>query len=107
MGTCAFGGEARLARSALGGRRWQLIADGRLLRDIAASLTRIAIGFTVGSALGIVLGVLMGSFRFVRRVFEPYVQVTGALTLTHAALRPRAVSRACVCGMQIAMSPQR
>ncbi|MEP7206759.1 MAG: ABC transporter permease [Casimicrobiaceae bacterium] len=57
----------------------KLFDDGRLLTDIAASLMRIAVGFTVGSALGIMLGVLMGSFRPVRLLFEPYVQFLRAL----------------------------
>jgi len=55
---------------------WQ---EGRLLTDIAASLWRIAAGFTVGSVLGIVVGVLMGSFRIVRLVFDPYLQFFRAL----------------------------
>ena len=49
----------------------QLLHEGRLVDDIAASLTRIAIGFAVGSVAGVVLGVLMGSFRTVRLAFEP------------------------------------
>jgi len=56
-----------------------LVDEGRLLGDVTASLTRIAIGFAVGSVLGILLGVLMGSFRTVRLVFEPYVQFLRAL----------------------------
>lgn len=51
-----------------------LMNEGRLMSDIAASLQRIAIGFAVGSALGVGLGILMGSFRAVRLLFEPYVQ---------------------------------
>lgn len=57
----------------------RLFEEGRLLADVMASLTRIAIGFTLGSVLGVVLGVLMGSFRVVRLVFEPYVQFLRAL----------------------------
>jgi NitT/TauT family transport system permease protein len=57
----------------------QLLNEGRLVNDIIASLTRIAIGFTVGSVAGVVLGVLMGSFRTVRLAFEPYVQFLRSL----------------------------
>lgn len=57
----------------------RLFEEGRLLADVAASLSRIAIGFTIGSVLGIALGVLMGSFRVVRLWFEPYVQFLRAL----------------------------
>jgi taurine transport system permease protein len=52
----------------------QLLDEGRLLGDITASLSRIAIGFAIGSALGVGLGILMGSFRAMRLLFEPYVQ---------------------------------
>src|SRR4029079_8543562 len=34
----------------------RLFDEGRLLADVTASLTRIAIGFSIGSVLGIVLG---------------------------------------------------
>jgi NitT/TauT family transport system permease protein len=57
----------------------QLLHDGRLLTDIAVSVRRIALGFLAGSALGVVLGGLMGSFRPVRLVFDPYVQFFRAL----------------------------
>ena len=57
----------------------QLLHDGRLLTDVAVSLRRIAFGFLIGSALGVVLGLLMGSFRTVRLVFDPYVQFFRAL----------------------------
>ncbi len=52
----------------------KLFEEGRLVADVIASLRRIAMGFTLGSVLGIGLGVLMGSFRTVRLVMEPYVQ---------------------------------
>jgi len=57
----------------------KLFEEGRLVGDIAVSLRRIAIGFTLGSVLGVVLGIMMGSFRVVRLVFEPYVQFLRAL----------------------------
>lgn len=56
-----------------------LLAEGRLASDTAASLARIAIGFSIGSIAGVVLGVLMGSFQTVRLIFEPYVQFLRAL----------------------------
>lgn len=51
----------------------KLFEEGRLVADVVASLRRIAIGFTLGSLVGIGLGVLMGSFRTVRLVMEPYL----------------------------------
>jgi ABC-type nitrate/sulfonate/bicarbonate transport system permease component len=57
----------------------RLLDEGRLATDVIASLRRIALGFVIGSVAGIVLGVLMGSFRPVRIVFDPYVQFFRAL----------------------------
>lgn len=57
----------------------QLWHDGRLATDILASLRRITIGFAMGSAAGVLLGVMMGSFRPVRAVLDPYVQFLRAL----------------------------
>jgi NitT/TauT family transport system permease protein len=57
----------------------QLWHEGRLLTDVVASMRRIAIGFAIGSSAGVMLGVLMGSFRAVRVVFDPYVQFFRAL----------------------------
>jgi len=57
----------------------RLLNEGRLAIDVVASLRRIAFGFMIGSSAGIVLGVLMGSFRPVRIVFDPYVQFFRAL----------------------------
>jgi taurine transport system permease protein len=56
-----------------------LLHDGRLLADVGVSLRRIALGFLSGSVLGVMLGVLMGSFRPVRLLFDPYVQFFRAL----------------------------
>jgi NitT/TauT family transport system permease protein len=58
---------------------YRLLEEGRLVADLLASLRRIAIGFAVGSVFGIVLGALMGSFQFVRWMFDPYVQFLRAL----------------------------
>lgn len=57
----------------------QLLHEGRLSIDVIASLRRIALGFVIGSSAGVVLGVMMGSFRPVRVVFDPYVQFFRAL----------------------------
>jgi ABC-type nitrate/sulfonate/bicarbonate transport system permease component len=52
----------------------QLWAKGQLQADMLASVVRILSGFAIGSAIGIPIGLLMGSFRPIRLVFEPYVQ---------------------------------
>lgn len=57
----------------------KLAEEGRLWTDVLASLQRIAIGFTLGSLGGVLLGLLMGSFRILRLLLEPYMQFLRAL----------------------------
>jgi NitT/TauT family transport system permease protein len=52
----------------------QLIANGTLLENIAASLQRIASGFFLGSAIGIPIGLAIGSFKAARRLIEPWTE---------------------------------
>lgn len=50
-----------------------LVKSGDLLRDIKATLARIAAGFLVGGALGIVAGGCLGLSRAVERTFSAIV----------------------------------
>ncbi len=52
----------------------ELAGKGQLQADLWASLQRILAGFALGSALGVVAGLLMGAFRPVRLLIEPYMQ---------------------------------
>ncbi|WDR06138.1 ABC transporter permease [Devosia rhodophyticola] len=49
-------------------------SDGTLLTAVWASLSRILIGYTIGTALAILIGSLMGWFRYVEYVFDPIVE---------------------------------
>lgn len=53
---------------------WDLLRDGTLPQSIAVSLGRILSGWSIGLLIGIPLGILMGYFRIVRRILEPYVE---------------------------------
>ncbi|PZG01474.1 ABC transporter permease [Micromonospora deserti] len=55
-------------------RGWELIESGTLLKDTAASLRRVLIGFLLGSLLAIPVGFLMGWYVTARGLIEPYVQ---------------------------------
>ncbi|MEV0806282.1 ABC transporter permease [Micromonospora sp. NPDC050200] len=55
-------------------RAGELLADGTLLTDAAASLRRVLIGFTLGSALAVPVGFLMGWYTLARGLIEPYIQ---------------------------------
>ncbi|WP_460800676.1 ABC transporter permease [Microbacterium sp. GXF6406] len=55
-------------------RAWILIADGTLLADLVASLTRVLIGFALGTAVAIPVGFLMGWYVTARALIEPWIQ---------------------------------
>jgi NitT/TauT family transport system permease protein len=52
----------------------ELAAAGTLFTDIGASLTRVASGFLLGTALAIPVGFLMGWYGWARGLLEPWVQ---------------------------------
>src|SRR6266542_2082693 len=54
-------------------RAGQLIGDGTLLSDTAASLRRVLLGFALGSLCAVPVGFLMGWYRVARGLIEPYV----------------------------------
>ncbi len=51
-----------------------LAGKGQLGADVVASVGRILAGFALGSVLGVAGGVVMGAFRPVRLLLEPYLQ---------------------------------
>lgn len=51
-----------------------LLADGSLESDIRVSVLRVLIGFGIGVGVAIPVGFLMGWYRVVRAVIEPYIQ---------------------------------
>ena len=52
-----------------------LAAKGQLWGHVAATLERVAIGFSTGAALAIALGLPCGYFRALRNVVEPVVEL--------------------------------
>jgi ABC-type nitrate/sulfonate/bicarbonate transport system permease component len=57
----------------------EAIADGSLLRDVFASLARLAIGFVIGMALAIPLGLAIALNRHVADVFRPVLSFLQAI----------------------------
>lgn len=51
----------------------ELWSDGTIVAAIAASLGRIALGWSLGVVLGIPLGIAMGSSPRVRQFLDPYI----------------------------------
>jgi ABC-type nitrate/sulfonate/bicarbonate transport system permease component len=52
-----------------------LAAKGQLWSHVAATLERVAVGFSTGAALAIALGLPCGYFRGLRNVVEPVVEL--------------------------------
>ena len=55
-------------------RAWELLIDGTLLTDLTASLTRVLIGFALGTLVAIPVGFLMGWYAWARGLIEPWIQ---------------------------------
>lgn len=52
----------------------ELLGNGQLLRDTAASLARVLTGFLLGVLLAIPVGFAMGWYKVARALVEPYLQ---------------------------------
>ena len=75
---------ARVARAAV------LMAEsGEIFQHMAASLGRILVGFSLGSAIAILIGVLMGRIRLVNELLDPVIEILRYLSPT--AMIPIAV----------------
>ena len=53
----------------------ELLLDGTLVHESWVSLQRILSGFVIGSLIAIPLGLLMGSFRVMRLILDPYIEL--------------------------------
>ncbi|MGE3147621.1 MAG: ABC transporter permease [Pseudorhodoplanes sp.] len=67
----------------------KMAKTGEILRDISASLSRILIGFLLGSFAAVVVGILMGRIRMIRELADPIVEILRYLSPT--AMIPIAV----------------
>ncbi|MEU0602373.1 ABC transporter permease [Streptomyces sp. NPDC006393] len=56
------------------GRARTLIDNGTLGEDVVASLTRVLIGFALGTAVAVPVGFLMGWYGVLRSLIEPWIQ---------------------------------
>lgn len=52
----------------------ELARTGELWEHLGVSLGRIFGGFLLGAAIGIPVGLVMGNFRFMRRLLEPFTE---------------------------------
>lgn len=52
---------------------WEMALDGTMAQSIGISLYRILAGWLLGSAVAIPIGLLVGTFRPVQSLFDPFV----------------------------------
>jgi ABC-type nitrate/sulfonate/bicarbonate transport system permease component len=57
---------------------WHVWPTTEFLADVAASLQRLAIGFSIGAGVGIAIGLLMGASLATRRALDPLVELARA-----------------------------
>jgi len=66
-----------------------MILSGEILADVTISMSRVLVGFLVGSLFGIVGGVLLGRIRLLHDLFDPIIELLRYLSPT--AMIPIAV----------------
>ena len=66
-----------------------MILSGEILADVTISMSRVLVGFLVGSFMGIVGGVLLGRIRLLHDLFDPIIELLRYLSPT--AMIPIAV----------------
>ena len=54
----------------------QMLQSGELLNHLGISLSRIAVGFLIGSIPGVIIGIAMGLFSPIRAVIQPLIDGT-------------------------------
>lgn len=50
-----------------------MVEDGSLFSNLGATLLRIAVGFLLAAVVGILFGVMMGMWRLVERIADPWI----------------------------------
>lgn len=65
---------------------WGMLADGRMISAVQATVSVALAGFAAGTVLGMGLGILLGLNPVVARVFDPYL--VGLYSLPRVALVP-------------------
>ena len=58
---------------------WHLAATGELWTHVAATMTRVIIGFVVGALAGTLFGMLTGASDLARRLLDPSIQALRAI----------------------------
>lgn len=52
---------------------WRLAADGSLLKATIASMEVLFAGLAISAVIGVAIGLLLGRYKLLRVIFEPYI----------------------------------
>lgn len=52
---------------------WELLASGKILGNLTASLVGLTLGYSLAATLGVIIGALMGRYRKVEYLLDPYL----------------------------------
>jgi ABC-type nitrate/sulfonate/bicarbonate transport system permease component len=55
---------------------WEMLTNGELLHHTMATVTRVLIGFVIGTAIGIILGLAIGLIPSVAAALQPLIDAT-------------------------------
>ncbi|MDF2752412.1 MAG: transporter, permease protein [Gaiellaceae bacterium] len=75
--------------SAVAERAWHVWPTADFLTSVAATLTRLAVGYAVGAGMGVAAGLLLGASRSTRRALEPlqeFLRSIPAIAIVPAAV---------------------
>lgn len=59
-------------------RSWEMWTDGTMVKALGQSLTVLTAGYGLAIITGILIGILLGGFRLVGRVLDPFVHAMNA-----------------------------
>lgn len=59
----------------------EAFSSGAIFQHLAATLTEVVVGFSLGLPIGLVVGLLLGSFPLAARIFQPFVILFYSLPL--------------------------
>jgi NitT/TauT family transport system permease protein len=66
-------------------RFWQVLLDGSLIANTAATLVEVLLGLLVGTAVAVVLGYAISKSRLFERILSPYLVATQAIPVVAVA----------------------
>lgn len=64
--------------SRVAGEFWDMLISGRLLEALLTTMNALTVGYLLSVVVGLVMGVILGRWKLVARVLEPYIDAVYA-----------------------------